>query len=381
MGKGVGMSKKYWLALTYIKGLGPIKITQLLKVFKNPENIWQANENELRKVKGIGKLAQNIVKQRKKIEIDKIEERLKKINIKYMSMIDKKYPRLLKEIYDPPPVLFYKGRNFSLHPAVALVGSRKCTSYGRKIARNLGYQLAQRGITVISGMARGIDSCGHIGALNAEGNTVAVMGTGLDYIYPPENRDIFHKISKKGLIISEFPPGTAPVAGNFPRRNRIISGLSLGVVVIEASKSSGSLITANLALEQGREVFAVPGDIDKITSAGTNNLIKCGAKIVTKVRDITEELFLYQAEKEKEKDISGNNRKLKYPQLSVNEKKILKILQKESPVHINKIIEISGLKAQKVNTLLLKMELKGLINREPGKKYSFKGLQTLLKPI
>ncbi len=369
--------RKYWLGLTRIKGLGPIRIIRLLRKFNNPQSIWRATEKELRRVKGIGNLALKIIKQRKEIKIEQIIDKINKCSIKYIVLTDKKYPKLLKEIYDPPPVLFYKGNISSINPAIAIVGSRKSTSYGRKIAKKLSYQLVQRGITVISGMARGIDSCGHFGALQAEGKTVAVMGAGLDYIYPPENRDLFYKIVDRGLVVSEFPPGVEPVAGNFPRRNRIISGLCLGVVVIEASKSSGSLITANLALEQGREVFAVPGNIDRKGSKGTNDLIKNGAKIVTNIDDVTEELFLYKDVEENKKQKNEKN----HYQLTENEELILKILKEESNFHINGIIEESGLGAGKVNNLLLKLELKGLVNRDPGKKYSFKGLQNLLKPL
>ncbi len=371
------MSKKYWLALSKIKGLGPIKIIRLLKYFKSPECIWKASENELRKVKGIGNIAKEIIKQRKNINLDRLTNKLYKCGISYTVLADKEYPQLLKEIYDPPPVLYYKGKISFANPAVAIVGSRKSTSYGQDIARKLSYQLAQRGITVVSGMARGIDTCGHLGALKADGKTIAVMGAGLDYIYPSENRDLFYKIVDKGLVISEFPPGIKPVAGNFPRRNRIISGLCMGVVVIEASSRSGSLITANLALEQGREVFAVPGNINKISSKGTNELIKKGAKMVTGIDDITEELFIYNTINKK----NSNNNTNYYPELTNNEEMIIKVLQKEGKLHINNIIAKTGLNAGKVNTLLLKLELKGLVNRETGKKYSFKGLQNLLKPI
>ncbi len=369
--------QKYWLALTKIEGLGPIKMIRLLKKFNKPQCIWKAKEKELRQVKGIGNLAQKIVNQRKKIDIEQIIDKIEKCNIEYIILTDERYPEMLKEIYDPPPVLFYKGDISQVNPALAIVGSRKSTSYGREIAKKLSYQLAQRGITVVSGMARGIDSCGHFGALQAEGQTVAVMGAGLDYIYPPENRDLFYEIADRGLVVSEFPPGVKPAAGNFPRRNRIISGLCLGVVVIEASASSGSLITANLALEQGREVFAVPGNIDRNGSKGTNNLIKKGAKMVTDINDITEELFLYNEIKENNSKKNKNN----YPQLSEKEKILLKVLKNEGKLHINKIIEESGMKAGKANTLLLKMELKGIVSREAGKKYSLKGLQNLLKPL
>ncbi len=368
------MQRKYWLALSMIEGIGPIRINKLINHFGDPLSIWKADKHQLRKVDGFYKLADVIIKERKRININKILQRLKKLNISYLCLNDPEYPQILKKIYDPPPVLYYKGNYQFNHPCIAIVGSRRCTSYGRKIARALAYKLVQRNITVVSGMARGIDTCGHQGALKGNASTIAVLGSGLDYIYPPENRKLYKKIQEKGLVITEFPPGVEPKPENFPRRNRIISGLSQGVIVVEAAARSGSLITADLALEQGREVFAIPGNIDKNSSKGTNNLIKKGAKIVTCIEDILEELFL-------DTECKSKKNKIRYPTLNKKEEKIIKILQKNDLLDIDKIVEISGLGVAEVNSLLLKLELKDLIKREAGKKYSFKGLQSLLKPI
>lgn len=379
-------SKKYWLGLSMIKGLGPIRINNLLNYFKNPEAVWKAEEKALKKVSGINKTAKSIREQRKKIDLDSELEKLQKKNINLVTLEEKNYPEILKNIYDPPPVLFFKGKlNLEL-PGIAVVGSRRCTSYGRKVAKKLAHKLSARGLNIISGMARGIDTCSHMGALRDRGKTTAVLGSGLDHIYPPENENLFQEIQKQGSVISEFPLGVKPLSQNFPQRNRIISGLALGTVVIEASARSGSLITASLALEQGREVFAVPGNINRPSSKGTNNLIKKGAKIVTCVSDILEELFLYTeeniAEKENKKTINQEKiNKNIYPSLTEAEEKIIKILQQEEKLHINKIIEKSNFKVSKVNSLLLKLELKGLVSKEEGKKYLFKGLQNLLKPV
>ncbi|MDI3546610.1 MAG: processing protein [Halanaerobiales bacterium] len=369
-------NRYYWLALSMIEGLGPIRLSKLIQYFGDPFSIWQASERELARVHGIGGLAKGIVEQRQRINIDKLLTRLKREEIEFITLADESYPAILKNIYDPPPVLFYKGNFIVGENAVAIVGSRRSTGYGRKIAEKLAYELASRGITVISGMARGIDTHGHLGALKAKGRTIAVLGSGLDIIYPPENKELFYEIQKRGMVLSEFPPGVEPVPGNFPQRNRIISGLSLGVVVIEASSRSGSLITAGLALEQGRELFAVPGNINRPQSRGTNDLIKKGAKMVTNIDDILEELFFFQ---NPAGDRSG--RRLTFPELTGEEQELIEILQEEGELHINKIIELSGKKASQVNTILLKLELKGLVSREAGKKYSFLGLQNLLKPL
>lgn len=381
----ISMKEKYcWLALSTISGLGSVRMNKLINYFSDAYSIWHASEAQLKKVNGIGSVAQKIAKQRGKFDIDRLLNSLNKNKIEYITLFDKKYPDYLKNIYDPPPVLFYKGvLNFDF-PAISIIGSRRCTTYGRKIAEKMAYRLANRGITVISGMARGIDTCGHIGALKAKGRTIAVLGSGLDIVYPPENRDLFEQIQKNGVVMSEYPPGVKPLSGNFPQRNRIISGLSIGVLVVEAASRSGSLITANLALEQGREVFAIPGNIDRPQSKGTNNLILNGAKMVTKVEDIIEEIYLYKSSNENNNNDNKDGKKelkLHYPELNIEEKEVLKLFQKEIDLSIDQLIQLTDKSPASINTILLKLELKGIISRGAGKKYSFMGLQSLLKPI
>jgi len=371
------LERHYWLALSMIEGIGPVRLSKLIQHFGKPASIWEASERDLSRVNGIGILARNIVEQRRNIEINNVLDKLEKNRIQFVTQNEDNYPQILKNIYDPPPVLFYKGEYILDDNIIAIVGSRRSTTYGRQTAERLAYELAIRGITVISGMARGIDTHSHLGALKTGGKTIAVLGSGLDIIYPPENRDLFQQIQESGMVISEFPPGVMPLPGNFPQRNRIISGLSLGVVVIEASSRSGSLITAELALEQGKEIFAVPGNIDQPQSRGTNNLIKNGAKLVTNIDDILEELFIYNDVDSKQKKVNH----FIYPELSSEEENIIKIFQEKRELHINSIIEHSRKSAAQINTILLKLELKGLVKREPGKKYSFLGLQNLLKPL
>ena len=367
---------KYWVGLSMIKGLGPINIKNLLKYFKTPESIWFARRKELMKVKNIGQArAEQILKMREKIKLDHEMEMLYKKGIQYIVLKDKNYPKILKNIYDPPPILYYKGKNIFHNINLAVIGSRRSTSYGKRVAEKISYSLSQKGFTIVSGMARGIDSYGHKGALRATGKTIAVLGSGLDHIYPPENNDLFEQIQKKGAVISEFPPDTKPLSGNFPRRNRIISGLSRGVIVIEAAQRSGSLITAGQALEQGREVFAIPGNINRPQSKGTNNLIREGAKIVTKIEDILEEIYLY-------KELENNNKtKIMYPELNSDEKTIINIFTNEPELNIDQVVSCCNFNVSKVNRILLRLELKGVLEQSPGKKYVFKGLQNLLKPI
>jgi len=275
-----------------VENLGSVRTQALLKHFGSLEEIFQAKERGLKEVKGIGeKIAFEIIQSIRRIDLKKELDLIKRYNIKIVSFLDKGYPKNLKNIYDPPIALYVLG---DLVPqddaAIAIVGSRLASFYGIQQAERLGFELASRGVTVVSGLARGIDSSAHRGALKAGGRTLAVLGSGLLNIYPKEHRGLAEEISENGAVISEFPMRTIPERGNFPKRNRIISGLSLGVVVVEAAQRSGALITSDIAMEEGREVFAVPGKVDSITSRGTNRLIKQGAKLVETANDILEEL-------------------------------------------------------------------------------------------
>lgn len=287
--------KKYWIWLSRIEGLGSIRINKLLQIYKTPKDIWNQSEEELNKIDGIGEiLAKRICDESYRIGLEKYIEYMKKYNIDIITIKDEQYPQKLKNIYDPPAILYIKGnKNILQDFAISIIGCRQCSSYGKTVANNMSYELAKKGINIISGMATGIDSFAHIGCINAKGKTIAVLGNGLDRIYPKENTELFNQILKtNGAIISEYIIGTKPEKMNFPARNRIVSALSDGVIVVEAKEKSGTLITVDFALEQGKNVFVIPGNITSQNSKGTNNLIKEGAKVVTCVEDVLEEYEL-----------------------------------------------------------------------------------------
>ncbi len=282
----------YWIWFSTIKCLGPIQKKILLEKIGTPEKIYKTNICDIEKINGIRKDAIiNIEKSKNKELMRKYEEYIYNHEIEVIPIDDVNYPAALREIYDPPITLFAKGNlTFLGEKSIGIVGSRDATSYGFNTAKELSYSLAQNNIVIVSGLARGIDKAAHIGALNAKGKTIAVLGCGIDICYPNENMVIYKEILRRGLIISEYIVGTKPEAGNFPARNRIISGLSNGVVIVEAKAKSGAIITADFALEQGRTVYAIPGNINSIQSEGTNDLIKQGAKTVTSINDVLEDL-------------------------------------------------------------------------------------------
>lgn len=288
------MSNKYWVWLSSINNLSLDIIYKLLERYKEPEKIWYLDKKDLERLdinkENINKILDIYYKQ----NIDNIMFYIKKNNIKVISINDKEYPESLKRIYDPPIVLYANGNlNLLNNKSIAIVGCRLCSVYGKIITKKLAYNLSEKNITIISGMARGIDSYAHIGALEAKGSTIAVLGSGIDVIYPKENERLYYEIIRNnGLILSEYIVGTKPIPINFPRRNRIISALSNGVLVTEAKIRSGSFITVDFALEQGKEIFSVPGNINSANSEGTNSLIKQGAKLVTCVEDILDEIIL-----------------------------------------------------------------------------------------
>ena len=280
---------EYWIWLSRIEGLGPIKIKELLKQYKTPENIWELDKNKLMQTKGIGENIENSIwKKEYRENLEQYVKYMKKYNIGIITIEDKDYPKKLLHIYDAPAILYYKGDKKLLHTdIIAMIGCRECSNYGKEVSIKFSYELAKNGITIISGMAKGIDSYSHIGCIKAGGKTIAVLGSGLDIIYPKENCLLYDEIlSAKGLILSEYVIGTKPSKLNFPARNRIISGLSNGVIVVEAKGKSGTLNTVDFALEQGKDVFVVPGNITSTNSTGTNELIKQGASCVTGVEDI-----------------------------------------------------------------------------------------------
>lgn len=350
---------KYYLALNKIPNLNYIKFKKLLNYFGSVENIWNAKGDDFYNIPDIRKSTiEALLQYKEKIQLDEEYEKVIKSNLSVLTIDDDNYPCDLKNISDPPIVLYIKGRiTEDDKNAIAVVGSRRATSYGKETAKKISYDLAKRGITVVSGLARGIDTWAHLGALSAKGRTIAVLGCGINIVYPKENRDLYEKISASGAVISEFPLSTPPYAHNFPRRNRIISGLSKGVVVVEASQKSGALITANFAVEQGKDVFAVPGSITSDVSKGTHRLIKEGAKLTESIQDILEEFGIKDVTEEiiKKREVLPEVEKIVYDTLSCEEK------------YLDEIIQESGLPASVVSSTLLLLEMKGLAKQHPGK--------------
>ena len=277
-------NKKYWIWFSLIKGLGSKRKQKLLESYKTPEKIYKLTKKELIETNGIGeKMVENILKSKDEDYLKKYILYMQKHNIDIININDENYPKILKEIYDPPISLYIKGnKNILNNTSVAIIGCRQASQYGIKVAKYFGYNLAKNEVNVVSGLAKGIDSYAHIGSICANGKTIAVIGNGIDTIYPKENINIENNILEKGgTIISEYPLGTKPEKMNFPARNRIISGISKSVIVVEAKEKSGTLLTVDFALEQGRDVYVVPGNINSINSIGTNELLKQGAKIIT----------------------------------------------------------------------------------------------------
>lgn len=361
----------YWLALKRIPGLGPTGCLRLLQTFGSPEGIFKAGPEQLAAVEGIRRTTAAAVSGFKKDDgIEKELDALEKAGIGILTFLDPHYPPLLKKIHDPPPFLYYKGHPSPRDAAsLALVGSRSASAYGIRTTERLAQGLAQRGLTIVSGLAQGIDAAAHEGALRARGRTVAVLGSGLDVIYPRENEKLFQRLVEKGMVISEFPLGTLPERQHFPIRNRIISGMSLGVVVVEAGQRSGSLITAALALEQGREVFAVPGNVESLKSSGTHRLIKQGAKLVEHIQDILDEIHLPGETNDPGQDESPGIVTQLPVGLTPEEKQIYALLEGRT-LHADEIVRLSGLGISSVLVLLLQMELKGLVKQWPGKFFS-----------
>jgi DNA processing protein len=355
---------KYLNALNKISGIGPKKLQLLLNYFSDFETAWKADWEELKQSRIGEKSSEIILNERQKISPNEEWEKMQKENIKIISFLDANYPALLKEITNPPFVLYTKGEfDFNLLPAVAVVGSRKFSAYGEQVARTLARDLTQAGITVVSGMALGIDAFAHRGALDANGKTIAVLGNSLDdnHIYPENNFNLSREIIQNGILVSEYPMETKAGKLTFPARNRIIAGLSLGTIIVEAEEKSGALITAQMALEYNREVFAVPGPIFSPSSVGTHNLIRNGAKIVTGIKDILEELNLEEKNNYIPKNIS-------YDGASSEEEKILKILSAD-PLHIDNISKLAKLQTAAAAAALAIMEIKGWVKNIGGQNY------------
>lgn len=282
-------NKRYWIWLSLIKNLGSKRKLKLLELYKTPEEIYKLTKEKLMNINGIGEtIAKEIIISKNEKILNYHIKYMKENNIKIININEREYPQALKKIYDPPISLYVKGNIEKLNNKnIGIVWCRECTTYGKKSAEYFSYNLSKQNINIVSGLAKGIDSYAHLGSLNT-GNTIAVLGNGLDMIYPKENLELANEIIKRGgTIISEYPCGTKPDKMKFPARNRIISGISSGIIVIEAKEKSGTLITVDFALEQGREVFVVPGNINSINSVGTNDLIKQGARLVTTYEDVS----------------------------------------------------------------------------------------------
>lgn len=357
--------------LLSIDRIGPGKIKTLLQKFGSTGKILSASEPELIGTDSINKLlAQRIInslKCKNKIEEETKNEleRINDLNIKITSLWDEDYPELLKNIYDPPLLLYYKGTISELDNfTIAIVGTRNPTNYGKLQTRIIASELVSQNITIVSGLARGIDSIAHSAALKSNGRTIAVIGSGLNKIYPPENEKLFEEISENGVIFSEYKLDTQPDAGNFPQRNRIISGLSLGTIVIESGIPGGALQTAQFALDQNREVFAIPGNLSVKQSEGTNTLIQKGsAKLIKNAEDVLVELNL------KLKPVIGENIPKPKPDLNLFEEKILNVL-KDDQIQIDKIASLTNLSTSDCLVHLLSLEFKGLVKQLPGKVFA-----------
>jgi len=353
---------KFWVGFSLIPGIGRVKFGQLEAYFKDMENAWKASPAELKQA-GLDKNSiRTITSRRPEISLEEEMDKLERYQVQVLTCNTPGYPTRLKEIYDYPPLLYIRG---SLIPedewCLSVVGTRRATVYGRQVAEEVVTDLARNKITIVSGLAKGIDSVAHHKALEAGGRSLAVFACGLDIVYPGENANLARRLMQQGALISEYPLGTKPKAENFPRRNRILSGLSLGVLVVEAGESSGAMITANLAVEQNREVFAIPGSILSSASKGTNQLIQEGAKLVRDYTDILEELNLTAVAQQIEmKDILPP---------SDTESQLLKQLGAE-PTHIDDVCRLSGLPASTVSSTLAMLELKGMVKQVGSMNYS-----------
>ncbi|MBU0479638.1 MAG: DNA-processing protein DprA [Proteobacteria bacterium] len=361
-----------WLTLYMTPGLGSAGCRQLVKRFGEPALALQASRRELETVPGLKKeCIESIGLESIRTKARKEYEQARKSGVAILCWDDPGYPAMLREIPGPPALIYVRGSAASLSgPAISIVGSRAASSYGTRAAEDLAGQLARLGYTIVSGLALGIDTAAHRGALQAGGKTIAVLGCGVDIVYPRQNLKLYGDIQGNGAVISEYPFGTKPESFRFPGRNRIISGLSRGVVIVEAARRSGSLITANYALEQGREVFAVPGRVDSPKSEGTHRLLQDGAKLVLNADDIVNELGP-DCPSSGDAVASVKARKKDLPELDEQEKVLLGLLE-VYPKPIDDIITESGMPVEKVNELMLLLELKGACEVLPGRQYQLR---------
>jgi DNA processing protein len=368
---------QFWLGLTKLEGLGVRGAHRLVEHFGSPQAAYMASLTELESCGIPARVAQSIFAQAGLKEAARDLEASAKAACQVVAYSSDDYPPRLKQIPDPPLVLYVRGDVKVLSRyALAIVGTRRPTAYGSQVAQRLARDLAQRQLVIVSGLARGIDSAAHRGALEAAGKTVAVLGSGIDVIYPRENKRLAEQVTECGALISEFPPGTSPAPENFPIRNRTISGLALGVVVVEAAEYSGSLITARLALEQNREVFAVPGNITSAQSFGPNHLIKQGAKLVDEWMDVIEEFpgeirmqLLPPVEASDEAAAKSQTGSLFEQSLTPDQKAVFDVLRADQPLFVDAILTSASIPQPRVMTALLELEMAGVIRQLPGKNF------------
>lgn len=363
-------SREALIALNLMEGVGPVRVRQLLEHFGEAPAILSASKSQLLQVRGIGEdTAQNIADWEKNIDLAGELKRIADFGCRVVIQSDEEYPASLREIYDPPIVLYVKGELTAKDKnAVAMVGSRQTTHYGIETARKLAYQLAYVGVTVVSGGARGIDTAAHQGALSAKGRTVCVLGTGINVVFPAENQELFERIAANGAVLTQFPFNRNGDRQSFAIRNRIVAGMTLGTVVVEANLTSGALITANFATEYGRQVFAVPGRIDSPRSKGCHDLIKKGAKLCEGAEDILSE-FEYLFPSSNKPPSPGETGVLPALELSENEQKCFDTLRPEDETSIDEVIRKSGLPSSAVSVALLSLEMKRVVKQLPGKLF------------
>jgi DNA processing protein len=363
-----------WLALALTPGLASRLSARVLRKFGSPDGVFRASLSQLESCNLPAQAAQALVKKEAFKRAEKELDGVRKIaGCSLLNWTEPAYPQTLLQIYDPPFLLYMRGDSQVLNlSSLSIVGTRRPTLYGTQMAQRLGRDLAARGLVIVSGMARGIDAIGHQGAVEANGRAIGVLGTGIDVCYPKENKKLYEKVLERGVIVSEFPLRTHPAPENFPVRNRIVAGLPLGVVVIEGAQYSGSLITARLAMEFGREVFGVPGNVTQPVSFAPNLLIKQGAKLVTCAEDVIEELptpvraALLQAEQPE----AEQRNLLAAASLNGSEKKLYELLSAEEPMPIDDIVDRSGLNSSEVLATLFDLEMKGIVRQSPGKQFS-----------
>jgi DNA processing protein len=352
----------YWIGLNLVKGIGSVRFKLLLDHFGDAKRVWNAHADELRSVDVLPSVIDNLIEVRSTVSLEKVWDKIQNLEVTVLTWEDNNYPTLLRELSQSPPVLYIRGKILPQDDwAVAVVGTRRITHYGRQVTERIATKLAHAGVTLVSGLARGVDGVAHKIALESGGRTLAVLGCGVDIVYPPEHRSLSEKIIQQGAVISDYPLGTPPESSNFPPRNRIISGLSRATVIVEAGKRSGALITAGFAADQGREVFAVPGSVLAPQSRGTNRLIQDGARMLTDSQEILESLDMTRIVEQKDARII----------LPANETEthLFNLLSHE-PLHVDEIRNETNYNIELVTSTLALMELKGMVRQVGGMRYA-----------